>query len=65
MKFPKPEVLSRIAQALDVAVYELLKDSPVPDDHREVVNRLSEDITKNVNLAMAEIFKRYLDGPKR
>lgn len=65
VKFPKPEVLSRIAQALDVAVYELLKDSPVPDDHREVVNRLSEDITKNVNLAMAEIFKRYLDGPKR
>jgi transcriptional regulator with XRE-family HTH domain len=60
LKFPKPDILSRIAGSLDVEVYELFKTDLVPQDGKELINRLSEDITKNVNLAMEGVFKQYL-----
>jgi transcriptional regulator with XRE-family HTH domain len=59
-KYPKPDVLARIAQALGVEVYEMFKTDLVPDDNKETLCRLSEDITKNVNLAMANVFKQYM-----
>ncbi|MDR1446943.1 MAG: helix-turn-helix domain-containing protein [Treponema sp.] len=59
-KFPKPDTLARIATALDVEVYELFKTDLLPEDNKEPINRLSEDIIKNVNLAIAEVFKWYL-----
>jgi transcriptional regulator with XRE-family HTH domain len=58
--FPKVETLSRITQSLEVEVHELFRADLVPEDNKEMINRLSEDITKNVNLAMAEVFKQYL-----
>ena len=58
--FPKVETLSRLTESLDVAVFELFRTDLVPEDNKEVINRLSEDIAKNVNLAMAEVFKQYL-----
>jgi transcriptional regulator with XRE-family HTH domain len=58
--FPKVETLSRITESLEVAVHELFRTDLVPEDNKEVINRLSEDITKNVNLAMTEVFKQYL-----
>ena len=61
VKYPKPDVLSRIAKALDAEVYELFKNDLVPENSKEVICRLSADITKDVNLAMANIFKRYLN----
>jgi transcriptional regulator with XRE-family HTH domain len=57
--FPKVETLSRITRGLDVEVHELFRADLVPGDNK-IINRLSEDITKNINLAMAEVFKRYL-----
>jgi transcriptional regulator with XRE-family HTH domain len=58
--FPKVETLSRITKSLEVAVYELFRTDLVPEDNKEMIGRLSEDITKNVNLAMTEVFKQYL-----
>jgi transcriptional regulator with XRE-family HTH domain len=58
--FPKVETLSRITESLGVAVFELFRDDLVPEDNKEMMSRLSEDMTKNVNLAMAEVFKQYL-----
>jgi transcriptional regulator with XRE-family HTH domain len=60
VKFPKPDVLSRIAKALDVEVYELFKTNLIPEDNKEIINHLSEDIIKNVNMAMATVFNKYL-----
>ena len=60
LKYPKPDILSQIAKALEVEVFELFKTDPVPDDSKEIINRLSEDITKNVNKAMKDVFKQYL-----
>jgi transcriptional regulator with XRE-family HTH domain len=58
--FPKVETLSRLTKSLNVSVFELFKDDLVPKDDKEMMNRLSEDMAKNVNLAMAEVFKQYL-----
>ena len=58
--FPKVETLSRITKSLDVEVHELFRADRVSKDDKEMMNRLSEDMTKNVNLAMTEVFKQYL-----
>jgi transcriptional regulator with XRE-family HTH domain len=58
--FPKVETLSRLTESLDVEVFELFRADLVPEDNKEMIKRLSEDITKKVNLAMAQVFKQYL-----
>jgi transcriptional regulator with XRE-family HTH domain len=58
--FPKIETLSRITKGLEVEVHELFRTDLIPEENKEIINRLSEDIKKNVNLAMTEVFKQYL-----
>ena len=61
LKFPKPDILSQIAESLEVEVFELFKSDIVPnDDCKETMNRFSKDISKKVNQAMKEVFKQYL-----
>ena len=60
IKFPQPDVLSKLAKALDVEVFELFKTDVVPSDSKEMICQLSEDITKNVSLTIADVFKQYL-----
>ena len=59
-KYPKADTLARIAQVLEVEVFELFKGDLAPSDSRELVTRLSEDITGKLNSALADIFKQYL-----
>jgi transcriptional regulator with XRE-family HTH domain len=59
VKFPKPEVMSRITEALGVEVFELFKAGLVPEDKKEFISRLSEDIHRNIGMAVDEVFKRY------
>ncbi|MCL2191849.1 MAG: helix-turn-helix domain-containing protein [Treponema sp.] len=60
LKFPKPAILSQIAEGLGVNVYELFKTDIVPDDNKEMINRLSEDVTQKVNQALEGVFRQYL-----
>jgi transcriptional regulator with XRE-family HTH domain len=60
IKFPMPDVLSKLAKALDVEVFELFKADLVPQDNKELVSKLSKDMAKSVNLAIANIMKKYL-----
>ncbi|MDR2048657.1 MAG: helix-turn-helix domain-containing protein [Treponema sp.] len=60
IKFPMPDILSKLAKALDVEVFELFKADLVPQDNKELVSKLSEDMAKSVNLAIANIAKKYL-----
>jgi hypothetical protein len=53
-------MLSKIANTLGVEVYELFITDLKSGDSKELLNHMSEDITKNVNLAMTEVIKRYL-----
>ena len=58
--FPKVETLSRLTESLDVDVFELFRADLVDKEHKEIINRLSEDITNKVNLALEDVFKVYL-----
>ena len=59
IKYPQPEMLSRIAIALDVDVNELFVVELVSGKDDKLLNHFSEDITKNVNKALSEVIKRY------
>ena len=60
LKFPKPDILSKIAESLDVNVHDLFKKDFIPEDNKDQILNLSEDITKRVNQALEEVFKQYL-----
>jgi len=59
-KYPKPDVLARIAKALDVEVFELFKGDLVPSDSKKMMSQLSKEITRKINTAVTEIFKQYI-----
>jgi transcriptional regulator with XRE-family HTH domain len=59
-KYPKPDILARIANVLEVEVFELFKGDLVPSDSKELITHLSEDITIKLNSALKDIFKQYL-----
>jgi len=60
LKFPKPNILAQIAEGLGANVYELFKTDIVPDDNKELISRLSEDMTQKVNQAIEGVFRQYL-----
>jgi transcriptional regulator with XRE-family HTH domain len=68
VKYPKPDILSQIAEGLGVEVYELFKTNHVPNtipvvvprDHKKMINRLSKEMTQKVVRAMEGVFERYL-----
>jgi len=64
LKFPKPAVLSQIADALEVEVYELFKTNNTPkttaNNSRKIISLLSKKMNKKVNQAMDDVFKQYL-----
>jgi len=59
-KFPQPDILARIANVLDVEVFELFKGDLVPSDSKKLISHLTKDIKKKVNTALEDIFKQYL-----
>jgi hypothetical protein len=51
---------ARIAEALEVEVFELFKGELVPSDSKELITHISKDITGKLNSALKDIFKQYL-----
>jgi len=72
IKYPKPEILSQIAEGLNVEVFELFKINFEPnssyiivsEDKIKIVNRLSKVLTvkvnKAVNTAMERVFRDFV-----
>ena len=60
IKYPLPNILSKIANALGVEVNQLFMANLAANEGKELLNHMSEDFTKNVNLAMEKVIKRYL-----
>jgi len=68
LKFPKPDILSQLADGLGVELYELFKADHVPnaapvavtENNKKLINRLSKEMTQKVTKTMDGIFKRYL-----
>jgi transcriptional regulator with XRE-family HTH domain len=62
-KFPKPNILTQIAEGLDVEIYELFKTNHIPavqNINKKYINRISKDITQKVIKAMETGFKKYI-----
>jgi transcriptional regulator with XRE-family HTH domain len=59
-KYPRPDILARMAKALEVEVFELFKGDLVPSDTKELISRLSVDITGKLNSSLEDVFKQYL-----
>jgi len=59
-KYPKADVLARIAQALEVEVFELFKGDLVPSDSKKLIIHISKDIKAKLNSTLEDIFKQYL-----
>ena len=60
IKYPQPDMLSKIATSLGVDVNELfVVEAAASEGDKHLFSLFSDDITKNVNDAMAEVIKRY------
>ncbi|GBU26917.1 transcriptional regulator [Treponema sp. R8-4-B8] len=59
IKYPQPDMLSKIVSALGVEVNELFLTNLEIGKNKKLLKLLSEDMKENVNLAMTEVFKRY------
>ena len=59
IKYPQPDMLSKIANALGVDVNELFVTEFISCKDDKVFTHFSKDITKDVNKAMEEVIKRY------
>jgi len=57
--FPQARTLCNLAEALDVQVWELFKGEGPSDQETPIVDRLSDDFIKHVNLAMDSVYKQY------
>jgi len=57
-KYPKAETVARLAQVLEVEIFELFirKEAPA---HQLMINHLSDDIKKNVITLLDKIFNQY------
>ncbi|MDR0473551.1 MAG: helix-turn-helix domain-containing protein [Treponema sp.] len=57
--FPQAKTLCNLADALEVEVWELFKDDGLSDQEAPIIDSISEDFKKHVNLAMEMVYKQY------
>ena len=60
IKYPQPDMLAKIANSLGVEVNELFTINLTSTESSDILSHLSEDMIKNINFTMAEVFKRYM-----
>ncbi|MCL2266635.1 MAG: helix-turn-helix domain-containing protein [Treponema sp.] len=59
LKFPKPDIMAKIAKSLDIEIYDLFKTDIIHENNKEFVNLLFEDLTKKVNQVIENVYKQY------
>jgi transcriptional regulator with XRE-family HTH domain len=57
--FPQAKTLCNLAQALDVEVWSLFKGEGTPDEKSTIIDHISEDFSKYVNLAIETVRNQY------
>ncbi|WP_461255799.1 helix-turn-helix domain-containing protein [Treponema sp. R80B11-R83G3] len=58
--FPQAKTLCNLAQALDVEVWALFKGEGTTDDQNSVLEHISEDFSKHINIAIDTVRKQYI-----
>jgi len=59
IKYPLPNILSKIATTLDIEVNQLFVANG-SDVNKALLKNMSDDFTKSVNVTMEKVIKRYL-----
>jgi len=57
--FPQAKTLCNLAQALEIEVWELFKGKVTSGEQTSIIDQISEDFVKQVNLAMETVRKQY------
>jgi len=57
--YPQARTLCNIANALGVSVWELYKDEEEADGQNTIIDRISDDFKKHVNLALESVHNQY------
>jgi transcriptional regulator with XRE-family HTH domain len=57
--FPQTGTLCNLAKALEIEVWELFKPEEARDEENSIIEHLSQDFIKQVNLAMETVYNRY------
>jgi len=57
--FPQAKTLCNIAQALEIEVWELFKGKEVSKEQSSIIDQISKDFVKQVNLAMKTVHTQY------
>jgi len=58
--YPQAGTLCNIADALGAEIWELFKDEDSNNGQDAIINRISEDFTKHVNIALETVYKKYM-----
>ena len=57
--FPQARTICNIANSLGIDVWELFKESEGSDEQNAIIDRISKDFTKHVNIALETVYKQY------
>ena len=58
--YPQAGTLCNIANSLGIEVWELFKEENTFNEQNAIINRISEDFTKHVNLALETVQKKCI-----
>ncbi|MCL2722600.1 MAG: helix-turn-helix domain-containing protein [Treponema sp.] len=58
--YPQARTLCNIASALGIEIWELFRETNSFNEQNALINRISEDFTKHVNIALETVNKKYL-----
>jgi len=59
--YPQAGTLCNIVNALGIEAWELFKEESNFDEQNAIINRISQDYSKQVNLALETVHKKYTD----
>jgi transcriptional regulator with XRE-family HTH domain len=57
--YPQAGTLCNIANSLGINVWELFKEKGATDDQNAIIDRISDDFIKHVNIALETVHKLY------
>ena len=57
--YPQAGTLCNIAHALNVEIYSLFKNEITTNEEKSLIDNISEDFSKHVNLAIETVCKQY------
>jgi transcriptional regulator with XRE-family HTH domain len=57
--YPQAGTLCNIANSLGIEVWELFKEEKTSNEENVIIDRISEDFTKHVNIALETVHKKY------